>query len=155
MLQPTRITEIISDHYPAINSACDVAASGIGGVHFVPTDTKETPLLWQQRFPDWICQDLCLFVNPKGSITNSKLKLAGSIAHNDILAQAANVREKTTHNSYDNITAIFWQRKGATTTLGQAAFLFRLQALHQQFFCYILLCDYIPGSSNAMADFLS
>ena len=71
------------------------------------------------------------FANPKGSITNSDLELAGSIAHNDVLAQAADVREKTTHNSYDNIAAVFWQRKGATTTLGPAAFLLRLQALHQ------------------------
>ena len=98
---------------------------------------------------------MCLFANPKGSITNSDLELAGSIAHNDVLAQAADVREKTTHNSYDNIAAVFWQRKGATTTLGPAAFLLRLQALHQRFFRYVPLRDYIPGPINAMADFLS
>ena len=153
--QPTSIAEIISDHHPAINGAYDAATSGMGCVHFVPTDTKKIPLLWQQRFPDWICQELCLFANPKGFITNSDLKLAGSIVNNDILAQAANVCEKTIYISYDNITAVFWQRKGATTTLGLAAFLLRLQALHQRFFRYGPLCDYIPDPINAMDDFVS
>ena len=94
-------------------------------------------------------------MNPKGSIANSDLELAGSIAHNDVLAQAADAREKTTHNSYDNIAAVFWQRKGATTTLGPAAFLLCLQALHQHYYHYAPLCDYIPGPINVMADFLS
>ena len=90
-----------------------------------------------------------------GPITSSDLELAGSIAQNDILAQVVNLREKTTHNSYDNIVAVYWQRTGATTTLSPAAFLLRLQALHQRFFCYVPLHDYIPGPINVMADFLS
>ena len=98
---------------------------------------------------------MCSFSNPTGTITNSDLELAGSIPHNDILAQAADVREKTTHNSYDNIAAVFWQQKGATTTLGPAAFLLRLQALHQRYYRYVPLRDYIPGPINVMADFLS
>ena len=111
MSRPTRIAEIIPNRHPATNGACDAAASGMGGVHLVPIDTKETPLLRRQRFLDWIRRDLCSFANPKGSITNSDLELAGSIANNDVLAQAVDVREKTTHNSYNNITAVFWQRK--------------------------------------------
>ena len=65
------------------------------------------------------------------------------------------MQEKTTHNSYNNIATNYWQRKGATTTLSSAAFLLRLQALHQLFFCYVSPCDYILGAINAMADFLS
>ena len=128
-------------------------ASGMGGVYFVPTDTKEIPLLWGQCFQDWIRQELCSFAIPKGSITNSDLELPGSIAHNDIPAQAANVREKTTHNSYNNIAVLFWQRKWATTTLGLESFLLHLQDLHQRFFRYAPLRDYLPGPINAMADF--
>ena len=92
--QPIQIAKLIPDRDPATNGACDAAAAGMGGVHFVPTDTKEVPLLWRQRFPDWIRRDLCSFAHQKGSIINSNLELAGSIAHNDVLAQAANVREK-------------------------------------------------------------
>ena len=106
--RPTCIAKLIPDREPATNSACDAAALGMGGVHFVPTDTTEIPLLWQQQFPDWIRRDLSFFANLSGPITNSDLELAGSIAQNDILAQAVDVWEKTTHNSYNNIAAVYW-----------------------------------------------
>ena len=151
----TYITEIITNCHPVTNGVCDAAALGMGSVHFVPTDTKEILLLWWQRFPDWIRQYFCLFANLKGSITNNDLELVRSIAYYTVLAQVADVREKTAYNYYNNIAAVFWQRKGATTILGPAAFLLCLQALHQRFFCYVPLCDYIPSPINAMADFLS
>jgi hypothetical protein len=100
----------------------------MGGVHFVPTSDKVIPLMWRQPFPPWIRYRLSSFKNLNGDITNSDLKLAGSIAQNNVLAQAVDVCEKTTHNSYDNIAAVYWQRKGATTTLGPAPYLLRLQA---------------------------
>ena len=153
--RPTRIAELIPDREPATNGACDAAAIGMGGVHFVPTENSEIPLLWRERFPKWIRNRLSSFTNPKGDVTNSDLELAGSIAQNDILAQAADVCEQTIHNSYDNIATVFWQRKGATTTIGPAAYLLRLQALHQRFFRYVPLRDYIPGPVNIMADILS
>ena len=46
--RPTRIAELIPDRDPATNGACDAAASGMGGVHFVPTNTTKIPLLWRQ-----------------------------------------------------------------------------------------------------------
>ena len=92
---------------------------------------------------------------PNGGITNSDLQLVGIIAQNDELAQNANVAERTTHNCYDNIPAVYWQRKGATTTIGPAAYLLWLQGLHQQLYQYVPLRDYIPGFLNEMADILS
>ena len=128
------LAKLIPDREPTTDSACDAAAAGMGGVHFIPTDDTEIQILWRQRFPDWVHTHLSSFKNPKGLITNSDLELAGSIAQNGILAQLADAREKTTHNSYDNIATVFWQREGATTTIRPAAFLLRLQALHQRFF---------------------
>jgi len=94
----------------------------MGGVHFVPDTTgKVIPLLWREQFPSWLRDRLVSFNNPTDGITNSDLELAGSVAHNDVLAQAADVREKATHNSYDNDATVYWQRKGFTTTLGPAA----------------------------------
>jgi hypothetical protein len=153
--RPTRLAELIPDQAPATSGACDAAGTGMGGVHFVPTADKIIPLMWRQPFPSWVRDRLSSFNNLKGDITNSDLELAGSIAQNDVLAQAVDVCEKTTHNSYDNIAAVFWQRKGATTTLGPAAYLLRLQAFHQRFFRYVPLRDYIPGPANVMADALS
>lgn len=117
VFQPTHIAKLILDREPATNGACDVLVASMGGVHFVNTETSGIPILWRQRFPDWICHNLPSFANPKGSITNSDLELADFIVQNNILAQAANVCEQTAHNSYDNIAPIFWQRKGATRTL--------------------------------------
>lgn len=157
--QPTRITELIPDREPATKGVCDAvavaAAAGVGDIHCVPTDIAEIPILWRQPFPDWIRTQLSSFKNLTGKIIYSDLELAGSITQNDILAHAFDVVEKTIHNSYDNIATLFWQRKGATTMVGPAAFLLCLQALRQCFFCYVPLCDYIPGPINVMAEFLS
>ena len=145
------------DAVPTTIGAWDAAGTRMGGIYFVPSpDGSITPLLWCQRFPPWIQRQLVSFSNPDGTINNSDLELAGSVAHNNILAMAAEVDERTIHNVYDNTVAAFWQRKGATiTTTGPPAYLLRLQALHQQQFRYVLKNDYIPSTPNVMADFLS
>ena len=81
---------------------------------------------------------------------NRDLKLAGSIVQNDVLTQYANVAERTTHNCYDNIPAVYWQRKGATTTIGPAAYLLWLQGLHQQLYQYVPLCDWDLSADNQL-----
>ena len=154
--RPTKIAELIPDDVPATLGACDAAKTGMGGVHFVPADAGDiVPLLWRSPFPEWICDRLVSDANPHGDITINDLELTGSIAQHDILAQAADVRERTIHSSYDNTAAVAWQKKGATTTTGPAAYLLRLQSLHQRVHRYIPLRDYIPGTCNAMADALS
>ena len=52
----------------------------------------------------------------------------------------------------DNVAARSWLRKGSRTTLGPAAYLLRLLALHQRHFRYHSTADYIPGPINQMAD---
>jgi hypothetical protein len=156
MQRPTRIAELVPDVFPSTLGACDAAGSGMGGVHFIPSEDKKIiPILWRQRFPTWITNRLVSFANPKGDINNSELELAGSVAQHDILANVADVTERTVHNSYDNTAAMYWQRKQATTTVGPAAYLLRLQSLHQRAHRYVPLHDYIPGPANIMADTLS
>ena len=101
--RPTRIAELIPDQSPRTEGGCDAAGAGMGGVHFIPTIPEATkddviPILWRHRFPNWVRSQLSSFENPHGPITNSDLELAGSVAHNDILAQIADVTETTTHN---------------------------------------------------------
>ena len=158
--RPTWIAELIPDAKPRTEGACDAAGDGIGGVHFIPLssdvgDTNVEPILWRHPFPQWVQNRLSSFRNPNGNITNSDLELAGSIAQHDILAQVADVTNRTINDCYNNIAAVYWQRKGTTTTLGPAAFLLQLQGLHQHFYCYVPLRNYIPGSLNTMANFLS
>ena len=124
-----RIAELIPDPVPATIGACDTAGPGMGGIHFVPSpDGSITPL---QRFPPWIQCQLVSISNPDGTINNSDLELAGFVSHNDILAMAAEVDERTTHNFYDNTATVFWQQKGSATTTGPPAYLLHLQELHQ------------------------
>ena len=44
------------------------------------------PLLWRAPFPDKVQAQLVTKQNPKGRITNSDLELAGTIMHQDVLA---------------------------------------------------------------------
>ena len=107
-MRPTRIVELVPDPVPATIGACDVAGTGTGGIHFVPSpDGSITPLLWQQRFSPWFQRQLMSFFNPDGTINNSDLELAGSVAHNNVLAMAAEVEEQTIRNVYYNTVAVF------------------------------------------------
>eukprot|EP00536_Pseudo-nitzschia_multiseries_P004927 jgi/Psemu1/11292/gm1.11292_g len=145
--RPTSIAELVPDTFPATLGACDASGTGMGGIFFVPLhDGTVQPLMWRQAFPKWVPTQLVTFDNPGGTITNT---------HNDILAQAACVQARTTHNCYDNTAAVYWQQKGATTTTGPAAYLLRIQALHQRLHQYVPLRDYIPGPVNRPADLLS
>ena len=148
--RPTRLGEIVPDLPVAIGTA-DASGAGMGGT-WLSHDPAFQPLVWRSRFPSEVQNDLVSTNNPQGRTTNSDLELAGQIAHLDILNQHSDCRERTISILTDNISARSWQRKGSTTTLGPAAYLLRLQALHQRHHRYLNQPDYIPGPANAMAD---
>ena len=148
--RPTRLGEIVPDLPVAVGTA-DASGRGMGGTWHA-ADPSLSPLVWRETFPPHIQSELVSTANPRGSITNSDLELAGQMAHLDILAQHYDCRERTVSTLTDNISARSWQRKGSTTTLGPAAYILRLQALHQRHHRYLNQSDYIPGPANAMAD---
>jgi hypothetical protein len=150
--RPTRLREII-DTAPGAIGASDAAASGMGGVLFIPArDGTITPLLWRSPFPRVIQQDLVGTANPTGTTTNSDLELAGTIAQHDVLVQHVDCRERTICTLTDNTPALAWQSKGSTTTRGPPAYLLRLQAIHQRHYRYLPRLAHIPGDANVMAD---
>jgi hypothetical protein len=110
------------------------------------------PILWRARFDNNIADDLVLFTNPLGSITNSDLELAASLVQHDVAAHTFNIRERTVASGSDNTPTVAWQQKGSTTTTSAPAYLLRIQALHQRFHCYCLSSFFVPGLLNAMAD---
>jgi hypothetical protein len=69
-----------------------------------------------------------------------------------MLCQLRDVKNFTIHNCYDKKEIVYWQRKGSVTTTGPAAYLLRLQYLHQQHYSYAPLRDYIPGGVNLMVN---
>ena len=155
--RPTRIYEVVPTE-PQIVGATDASGLGMGGIFFVPTSTstEDKPdyesYLWRVPFPDDIRACLVTFENPNGTITNSDLEMAATVGHNDVVAHKYNVAEITVQTGHDNVAALMWNRKGSTTTEGPAAYLLRLQSLHQRHYRYISLHDFIPGHLNRLAD---
>ena len=80
------------------------------------------------------------------------MELAAAVAQPDVICSIFDLTEATIANLHDNTPAVFWQRKGSTTTTGPAAYLLRLRALHQRCEKYVPTHDYIPGPINRMAD---
>ena len=110
------------------------------------------PILWRSPFPPHIQAALVSWENPTGTVSNSDLELAASVAHNDVLVNAFDLRERTIHTGSDNTPTVYWQRKGSTTSAKAPARLLRLQALHQRHHRYCPLWSHLPGPVNAMAD---
>jgi hypothetical protein len=148
--RPTRIGELV-DTLPVAYGTADACGVGMGGVWLSP-DPAFSPVLWRSPFPPPTQQDLVTHTNRSGSITNSDLELAAQLAEQDILVQIRDCRESTITTFTDNIATRAWHRKGSRSTLGAAAYLLRLNALHQRFYRYRSNIHYIAGPANAMAD---
>ena len=123
----------------------------MGGVWF-GNNMTDHPTLWQQAFPSDITTSLVTYENPHGTISNSDLELAGHVAHNDVLPSMANIVSTTVSSCTDNTLALYWTKKGSTSTSVPSAYLLQLQALHQQHYCYHSRTAYIAGTANVMAD---
>jgi hypothetical protein len=105
--RPTKIDELVPDASPSTHSACDASGTGQGGVHFVLLPNGTTlPMLWRSRWPCHLSARIVSSSNPTGDVTNSELELAASVAHADILAQAFDVRSRTTHQLSDNSATV-------------------------------------------------
>jgi len=155
--RPTRIAELV----PLLPSALghhDASGTGAGGVWFpaqqlVPRGAHMVqPLLWRFRWPKDIQKRLITDKNPAGTISISDLELAGGLLHLDVLCQQYDVRERTILSKTDNLAALFWQRKGSTTSDTVPPYLLRLFAMHQRLHHYVPRHDYVPGGSNPLAD---
>ena len=154
--RPTRIAELLPQSVPHIYGACDAAGCGMGGVFFVPTVRGEyDAFLWREPFGRRVQRSLVSFDNPRGTINNSDLELCGNIAHHAVVADTADVRERTLWTGSDNVANVYWLRKGSTTTVGPPAYLLRIQAHHQRYHRYVATHDYVPGTANVMADICS
>jgi len=146
--RPTRLAEVIPDH-PAALGACDASKRGMGGVWFLPNGEC---LVWRQAFPPHVQAQLISITNMTGSITNSDLELAGILAHQDVLVHAADMRELTIALLNDNQPAISRCQKGSTTSDSAAAYLLRVNSLHQRYHRYLGRYNHISGPANSMAD---
>ena len=150
--RPTEIAELVPDH-PVTVGTHDASGTGMGGV-WLPSTTHSNipPLLWRAQFPAHIQARLVSTDNPTGDINNSHLELAGLLAQQDIIAQHVNLHGRTIVPLGDNIPRVVWHHKHSTTTTGPAAYLLRLNSIHQRHYRYVSKPAYIPGPANVMAD---
>ncbi len=88
---PTRIAELIPLP-PVAEGHHDVSGSGAGGIWFpspalVPREgySIDQPLAWRFKWPQDIINKLVADKNPRGTITNSDLELAGGLLHLDAI----------------------------------------------------------------------
>ena len=149
--RPTRLQELVPTT-PSDIGACDACQVGMGGVWFDVLDDRAPPLVWRQRFPESIANNLVTAANPTGTISISDLELAGVIAHQEVLSSVRDVRERTIWIGSDNQAAVAWATKGSATSLAARSHLLRINALHQRAHRYVARHHYIPGPVNAMAD---
>jgi hypothetical protein len=145
---PTTIEELVPGE-PQNIGACDAAKPGMGGVWFRDTGG---PLLWRTPFPAKVQAQLVSEQNPKGRITNSDLELAGTIMHQDVLADHTPVAGETIHTFCDNTPAVAWRTKGSTTSTKSTAYLLRIAALMQRNQRCHHTIEHISGDDNRMAD---
>ena len=159
--RPTRIAELVP-LLPVAEGHHDASGAGAGGIWFpsstiTPRDgyVSTAPVAWRFKWPQHIVDRLVTDTNPRGTITNSDLELAGGLLHLDALTHCFDIRERTVLSKGDNLATTFWERKGSTTSDKPPAYLLRLFGMHQRIHRYIPRFDYISGSSNHIADTLS
>ena len=159
--RPTRLAELVPLP-PVAEGHHDASGMGAGGIWFPSSNiaprvgyVNNRPLAWQFQWPQHIVRCLVTDDNPRGTITNSDLELAGGLLHLDALTQCFDIRERTVLSKGDNLSTTFWERKGSTTSDKPPAYLLRLFGIHQRIHRYIPRFDYISGSSNHIADALS
>jgi len=127
----TSIAELVLNE-PVALGPVDASVEGMGGA-WPPATTHNAlePIVWQHHFPTNFTADLVSDNNPTGTVANSDLELAGTVAHQGMLVQHCNCNHHTIHILNDNILAVAWQKKGSATATGPAACLLGFSALHQ------------------------
>ena len=135
--RPTRIAELVPLP-PVAEGHHDASGAGAGGIWFpspslTPREgyARSTPVAWRFEWPADIARRLVTDTNPRGTITNSDLELAGGLLHLDALTHCFDIRERTVVSKGDNLSTTFWERKGSTSTDKPPAYLLRLFGIHQ------------------------
>ena len=122
--RPTRIGEVLPQQPTYMWAAATLLSRAwvVFGCHLL--STLFTPhMCGGPPFPSSVQQALVSTDNPSGSITNSDLELAGTIAHEATLAAVQDLRHCTIATFSDNTPAVAWGNKASTTTTGPASYL--------------------------------
>jgi hypothetical protein len=153
--RPTSLYEVVPMP-PHFVGACDASRAGMGGVWF-PTSLAATtkPIVWRAPFPASLQSRLVSADNPTGDINNSMLELAGTIAHDAVLADAVPNHPLVALSGCDNTPAVSWVRRAAVSSDSPVAAMLHFRArLHRAARLNSRIIS-VPGVDNPLADFAS
>ena len=150
--RPTRIAEPFPRHPAHGYGVCDASKHGFGGSLFPSASLQTPPIVWREALPAELQARLISENNPRGTITNSDLELAGTIMHEVIWAQETGIAEATIVTGCDNTPAVAWRHKGSNSLDGPSAYLLREAAFLQRQHRHVPRLAYIHGTANVLGD---
>ena len=151
--RPTSILEL-TPKSPDYIGYVDASGFGAGGVWF-GSDSYLSPTVWRIEWPATIQNNLVSFQNPRGTLTNSDLEMAGHLLHWLVLELIAptSLQFKCAGIFSDNTPTVSWAYKLCSTKSVIAGHLLRALAIrlhvHQ---ASPLLTTHVAGDENTMAD---
>jgi hypothetical protein len=150
--RPTRIAELFPTHPAHGYGVCDAAKSGFGGSLFPSAALQTPPIVWREPLPEKLQDMLVSEENPRGTISNSDLELAGTIMQEVIWSEETSVVEKTIITGCDNTPAVAWRHKGSNSLDGPSAYLLREAAMLQRQQRHVPRLAFLHGTSNVLGD---
>lgn len=99
-------------HAPSYLGAVDASADGCGGFWLATKFGQLQPTVFRFKFPDNITQQVVMFDNPSGTLSNSDLELAALVLGADILSAIAPTYAASAFLASDNTPAVSWVHKG-------------------------------------------
>jgi hypothetical protein len=120
--RPTHVSELVQGHLCHIGY-CDASAFGAGGVWFGGTKAMH-PIVWRVQWPSDIASNVVSDKNPKGSITNSDLEMAGVLLQEAVLEAhlGKTLRGAQIAIGCDNSPAVAWTTRMASRSTSPISF---------------------------------
>jgi hypothetical protein len=107
--RPTHCKELVIDS-PGYIGYCDASKLGAGGVWLLGT-LYLSPVVWRLEWPEDIHNNVVSFSNPRGTITNSDLEMAGMLAHYLELEHLVALKHVHVAAWCDNTPTVSWTNK--------------------------------------------
>jgi len=149
---PTRCKELVAG-WPDYIGVQDASGEGVGGVIF-GENLACPPTVFRHEWPEYIKKELVSFRNPRGTISNSDLEMAGLLFTWLVMETVCgDLNKKWVALFSDNDPTVSWVKRLASRHLRVAAQLVRALAMRMKLngACPITPV-HIPGDENAMTD---
>ena len=149
--RPTHVNELVPKKLADVGYV-DASGHGAGGCWFSCTD-QYNPTVWRVHWPPSITNDIVSTTNPKGSISNSDLEMAGILLAWLVREELGSLHHHTVALFCDNTPAVAWATKLASKRSTIAGRLIRALAVRQRA-CHAapLLTTHIAGDDNLLGD---